>query len=249
MEQKERGISAERFVLYIILAAVALFALEQLFEYGAGDSIDQDSIADWLEMNKSWAWAVILIGWVIQAVIAPLPAPLLLLITSLVYADSPAGVVFTIVLTWIGAMLGAVICFGLSRHFGRDWVMRKGYLDKMSDLDGYLEEKGAYVIFLTRLIPILSFDIVSYAAGLTRLRWRSFIISTGIGMLPTTIIFVLFAAETLSQDMDGVIMISIVGIIMLAIASYLLFWLMNDYEQWKQEHSSEESQGGETHGH
>lgn len=233
----ERGVSAQRFVLYIILAGITLFALEQAFEYGVGETINQDTMANWLEENKGWAWIVILFLWLVQAVLAPLPAPLLLIVTSLVYADSTIGVIFTIVLTWVGAMLGAIVCFGLSRHYGRDWVMKKGYLDKMKDFDGYLEEKGAFVIFLTRLIPILSFDIVSYAAGLTKIRWKSFIVSTGIGMLPTTIIFILFAAETLSQDMDGVIAVSIVGIIMLAIASYLLFWLMNDYEVWKKEHS------------
>jgi len=232
MEQKERGVSAQRFILYIIVAGIALFGLEQVFEYGAGDVFNVDTLSAWLEENKGWAWVMILVFWLIQAVIAPLPAPILIMTTSVVYADSPLGILFAIVLTWVGSMLGAIICFWLSRHFGRDWVMRKGHLDRMKDLDGYLEEKGAYVIFLTRLIPILSFDIVSYAAGLTRLRWRSFISATGLGMIPTNVIFILFAAEALSQDKTGLVVISIVGLVMLGVASYLLFWLMNDFSNW-----------------
>lgn len=232
------GISAERFILYIILGGVALFALEQLFEIGAGDTLDQDSLARWLDENRSWAWLAILGLWLVQAVIAPLPAPLLIMVTSVLYAGTPSGVLFAMVLTWVGAMGGAIICFGLSRHFGRDWVVRRGYLDRMRDFDGYLGDRGAVVIFLTRLIPILSFDIVSYAAGLTRVRWKDFVLATGVGMLPTNIIFILFAAEALSRDMNGLITISMIGIIMLAIASYLLVWLMNDYERWKREHRS-----------
>ncbi len=228
-----RGLSAQRFVVYIVIAGVALFAMEKLLEYGAGDMMDPEKLYDWLSDHRAWAWIIILILWQVQAVIAPLPAPLLIMATALFYADSTTGVIIAIVLTWCGAMLGAIICFGLSRRFGRDWVMRKGYLDKMKNLDDYLEEKGAYVIFLTRLIPILSFDIVSYAAGLTRLRWKSFVIATGIGMIPTNVIFILFAAEALTQDQTGLIVMSVVGLIMLSIASYLLVWLMNDYEKWK----------------
>lgn len=229
-EGGSRGLTAERFILVIIIAGVFLFAMEQGIRYATGDLFSADRLNNWLENNKSWAWAVILILWQIQAVIAPLPAPLLIMTTAVIYADTPLGILFAIIITWIGAMMGAIFCFGLSRHYGRDWVMRKGHLDKMSDLDGYLEEKGAYVIFLTRLIPILSFDLVSYAAGLTKLKWKDFILATGLGMLPTNVIFILFAAEAISQDQTGLKIISIVGLIMLAIASYLLVWLMNDYE-------------------
>lgn len=205
MGETERGIDPQRFLVYIVMAGVILFILEQVMERLTGDSFDQDTLTTWLQDNQTWAWAVILVLWLVQAVIAPLPAPILVMTTAVLYADTTAGIIFTIVLTWVGSMLGAVVCFGLSRHFGRDWVVRKGHLDRMKELDGYLEERGAYVIFLTRLIPILSFDIVSYAAGLTRIRWRDFIAATSIGMLP--------------------------------IASYLLVWLMGDYEGWKKEHA------------
>ncbi len=229
---KTNGWSARRFLLYIIIAGIILYILEEAFQYGFGDVFNKDNLTDYLQDNMEWAWVIILLLWLIQAVLAPLPAPLLIMVTSVLYADSTAGVIFAIVLTWCGAMLGAVVCFGLSRHFGRDWVMKKGYMDKMKDLDLYLEEKGSVVIFLTRLIPIISFDVVSYAAGLTKVRWKSFIAATGLGMIPTNVIFILFAAEAISQDMTGLYIISFVGIIMLALASYLLVWLMNDYEAW-----------------
>lgn len=239
MGETERGIGPQRFLVYIVMAGVILFILEQVMERLTGDSFNQDTLTTWLQDNRTWAWAVILVLWLVQAVLAPLPAPILVMTTAVLYAGTTAGIMFTIVLTWVGSMLGAVVCFGLSRHFGRDWVVRKGHLDRMKELDGYLEERGAYVIFLTRLIPILSFDIVSYAAGLTKIRWRDFIAATGIGMLPTNVIFILFAAEALSQDETGLRIISGVGLIMLAIASYLLVWLMRDYEGWKKEHVNE----------
>jgi len=237
MDDEEKGLSAQRFLFYIILAGVILFALEQLFSRVSGGTLNEDTLTDWLRGNRDWAWLMILVLWLVQAVLAPIPAPLLIIVTSVLYADTFLGVLFAIALTWVGAMLGAVICFWISRRFGRDWVVGKGYFDKMEDLDHYLEEKGAFVIFLTRLIPILSFDIVSYAAGLTKMRWKSFITATGLGMLPTYVIFILFAAEALSQDMTGIYVVGAVGIVMLAIASYLLIWLMKDYEAWKEKRS------------
>ncbi len=230
--------SQRRLVGYLLLTAVLLFFMEMALEHlvpGAKEALEYERMFRWLQANRSWAWAAILAFWLIQAVLAPLPAFVLTMATALLYGETVTGILFAFLLTWGGAMLGAVVCFGLARKLGRDWVMRRGYLDSMQDLDAYLEEKGAQVIFLSRLIPIVSFDIVSYAAGLTRIKWRDFCVSTGLGMIPPTLLFILFAYFALNQDMTFLVVISILGLIMLAIASYLLVWLMNDYEQWKKD--------------
>ncbi|GCD09901.1 hypothetical protein Ctaglu_15240 [Clostridium tagluense] len=51
------------------------------------------------------------------------------------------------------------------------------------------ERHGKYAILIARLLPFISFDIVSYAAGLTSMSFWSFFIATGIGQLPATIIY------------------------------------------------------------
>ncbi len=222
-----------RLLGYLLLVMVLFFVLERALERGSGDLMDPDRLVEWLDEQKGWAWLVILVLWQVQAVVAPIPGFVLTMATALLYGDSLSGAIFAIILTWTGSMIGAILCFGLARRLGRDWVVRKGYLDRMEELDAYLEEKGAFVIFLTRLIPIISFDIVSYAAGLTRIKWRDFAISTGIGMVPATVLLVLFAYFTNSQERSHFYLICLLGLILLAVASYLLVWLMNDYQRWQ----------------
>jgi len=44
-------------------------------------------------------------------------------------------------------------------------------------------------ILLTRLIPVFSFALISYAAGVTAIRAWRFAIATFVGMLPMTVVF------------------------------------------------------------
>lgn len=233
--------SQKRLLGYLLLLMLLFFLLEQVVKAGSGDLLDLDRLVDGLRENQSWAWVAILVMWLIQAVVAPLPAFVLTMATAILYGDTITGALFAILLTWAGAMLGAVLCFGLARWLGRDWVVRRGYLDRMQDLDSYLEEKGAFVIFLSRLIPIVSFDLVSYVAGVTRIKWRDFVVATGTGMIPATVLLVLFAYFTMNQEQTYFIVISILGLILLAVASYLLTWLMNDYRNWQSKFSKDGS--------
>lgn len=229
-----KGPSVRRLVGYLLLLTLVFFLLEQLIEALFGEQFDSDRLVDWLEDQMGWAWLFILGLWLLQAVVAPLPAPFLTMATALLYGSTVGGVLFAILLTWTGAMLGAVACFGLARWLGREWVLRKGHLDRLEHFDSYLELQGARVIFLARLIPILSFDVVSYAAGLTRIKWRDFLMATGLGMLPATVLLILFAYFALHQDRLYLYYVSALGMVLLAIASYLLTWLMNDYREFSQ---------------
>jgi uncharacterized membrane protein YdjX (TVP38/TMEM64 family) len=64
-----------------------------------------------------------------------------------------------------------VISFGISRFFGRGFVEGRGMTGR---LDRYVEEHGVVLIFVLRLIPLVSFDAISYAAGSSGIRFRGF---------------------------------------------------------------------------
>jgi len=103
---------------------------------------------------------------VFQAVIAPLPAPAVAIAGGYTF-----GVVEGFLLTWVGSLAGGVISFGISRFFGRGFVKGRGMTGR---LDRYVEEHGVVLIFVLRLIPLVSFDALSYAAGLSGIRFRGF---------------------------------------------------------------------------
>ncbi|MDP9476617.1 MAG: VTT domain-containing protein [Actinomycetota bacterium] len=90
-------------------------------------------------------------------------------------------------LTWLGALLGGVLCLAIARSLGRGYVARG---TRLGGLDRRVEEHGAAIVFVLRLIPVISFDVTSYAAGLTGISFGRFFAATALGMAPGTFVFV-----------------------------------------------------------
>ena len=91
----------------------------------------------------------------------------------------------------VGAELGALIAFTLARRFGYDAVRKLPWVARWIDRT-QSQAALAGLVFLSRLLPFLSFDVVSYAAGLTPLRLPWFALATFAGVLPISILLVWF---------------------------------------------------------
>ncbi|MCP4204375.1 MAG: TVP38/TMEM64 family protein [bacterium] len=91
----------------------------------------------------------------------------------------------------LGAMLGAMVSFLLARWLGRDLVARflKGHINFCRQCSDKLLTK---VVFLARLVPAVSFDVVSYGAGLTKMSLPRFALASFLGMLPLTYAYASF---------------------------------------------------------
>ena len=59
----------------------------------------------------------------------------------------------------------------------------------LKSVDGFFDRYGKHTILICRLLPFVPFDPVSYAAGLTSIRFRHFLLATGLGQLPATIVY------------------------------------------------------------
>jgi len=86
-------------------------------------------------------------------------------------------------------MAGAALCFFIAKFLGRDVVERLTSKYAIDSIDEFFDKYGKYTILVCRLLPFISFDIVSYAAGLTSMKFLPFFIATGIGQLPATIVY------------------------------------------------------------
>ena len=86
-------------------------------------------------------------------------------------------------------MAGALLCYMIARIAGRDVVEKLTSKFAMESIDQYFERYGNYTILICRLLPFVSFDFVSYAAGLTSMKAIPFLIATGVGQLPATIVY------------------------------------------------------------
>ncbi|MEW6599686.1 MAG: TVP38/TMEM64 family protein [Nitrospirota bacterium] len=93
----------------------------------------------------------------------------------------------------IGGLAGAVISFLIARFLGREALERVmgGHINFCTQCSDRLLSK---VVFISRLVPFISFDIVSYGAGLTKMSLKSFTVMTFLGMIPMTFIYTSFGA-------------------------------------------------------
>ena len=121
---------------------------------------------------------------ILQSVAAPLPAFVITFANAALF-----GWINGAILSWSSAMAGAVLCFYIAKFLGRDTVEKLTSKFALSSVDRFFDKYGKHTILIARLLPFVSFDLISYAAGLTSISFISFLVATGIGQLPATIVY------------------------------------------------------------
>ncbi len=116
------------------------------------------------------------------------------------------GVAKTVVAVSLGSTLGATSAFFAGRTFLRQFIEHKITNDaRFRAIDQAVADQGFKIVMLTRLSPVLPFNLLNYAFGLTRVRTRDFILASWIGMFPGTLLYVSIgsAAKSLSDILTG----------------------------------------------
>ena len=132
----------------------------------------------------AYAAAVSFALMILQSVAAPLPAFLITFANANLFGWWQGAI-----LSWSSAMAGAVLCFYIARILGRDVAEKLTSKAGLQQIDVFFERHGNLSILIARLLPFISFDYVSYAAGLTSMSFWGFFVATGIGQLPATIVY------------------------------------------------------------
>ena len=89
------------------------------------------------------------------------------------------------------SVAGATLAFLIARYVARGWVTRrlKKY-PQAAAIDRAIEKNGFKAVVLLRLQPVLPFNILNYALGLTSVRLRDYMLASWIGMFPATVLYV-----------------------------------------------------------
>ena len=147
-------------------------------------SANVDAVVEFIRSYGPYAMIVSFLLMVFQSVLAPLPAFLITFANAAIFGWWQGAI-----LSWTSAMAGAVLCFYIARALGRDTVEKYAGRGALASVEGYFEKYGSRTILICRLLPFVSFDAVSYFAGLTPIKFLPFLVATGIGQLPATIIY------------------------------------------------------------
>ncbi|MTI70030.1 MAG: TVP38/TMEM64 family protein [Firmicutes bacterium] len=170
-----------------------------------------------------WAPIVSFSLMIFQSIAAPLPAFLITFANAGLF-----GFIKGAMLSWISAMAGATLCFYIAKFYGRDVVEKLTSKLALESIDEFFDKYGKYAILIARLLPFMSFDIVSYAAGLTSMSFWSFFLATGLGQLPATIIY-----SYVGGMLVGGVKKFVFGLLMLFAMSILIFLLKKIWNEKK----------------
>ena len=174
----------------VLAVAIAVCALVPSLRAGIShifdllSSGDLNAVAELIRSFGPWAAAVSFCLMILQSLAAPIPAFLITFSNAAVFGWWQGAI-----LSWTSAMAGAVICFFIARILGRDAVAHFATRGALEKVDVFFERYGTNAILICRLLPFMSFDVVSYAAGLTGMRFWGFFWATGLGQLPATIVY------------------------------------------------------------
>lgn len=94
---------------------------------------------------------------------------------------------------WVSRIVIAVVvvaaCFWIARSLRREAVEKLCSKTGLATIERFFERHGDQGVLIARLLPFVSFDFVSYFAGLTSMSFKGFMVATGIGQLSATIVY------------------------------------------------------------
>ncbi len=145
---------------------------------------DFDQMKAFIAKYGKWAMLVSALLMIFQSIMAPLPAFFITLTNANLF-----GWWQGCILSFVSSMAGAALCFYIARILGRDVVEKICTKGALNQIEVFFEKQGKKCILIARLLPFISFDIVSYAAGLTAMDFGGFFLATGLGQLPACIVY------------------------------------------------------------
>ncbi|MGV7223310.1 MAG: TVP38/TMEM64 family protein [Nitrospinales bacterium] len=194
------------FAIILLLFLVTFFTIHHHFEKTCviliAGNLDQV-----ISLIRSWGVAAPLMSvllMITQAIVAPIPAFVVTAANGMVF-----GSFWGALISWIGALMGALTSFYIARLFGNVALRKIVRNQKTVEFIKHAGEKrGFYVILISRLLPFISFDIISYMAGLSGIRLWTFVSGTALGMLPATLIYTYIGYEIPAMEKNFPILLT-----------------------------------------
>ena len=208
-----RRLGIKFWVLAAVVAALLLaVVLLSLLRGGEAEWLPHLSLEELvLLVRESGSWGVLVsIGLMVLHSFIPFPAELVAVANGLIY-----GPVWGVAITWLGAMLGSSVAFALARHFGRRWLGRLLSDAKLHSLDAWVRNYGTGSLLFSRFIPLVAFNLINFAAGLSGVSWATFLWTTGLGILPLTTLMVVMGDHLQAMPLWAWLGMLVMG---------LLFW-------------------------
>jgi uncharacterized membrane protein YdjX (TVP38/TMEM64 family) len=170
----------------LIWIATALAVLAGVFLLGRQVATYIPRFATWVESLGALGPIVFVGGFIVGTVLF-VPGSIMTLTGGALF-----GIVRGTIYVFIGASLGSMAAFLVSRHFIREAFARRiAGKPRFRALDDAIKREGRKIVFLLRLSPAVPFNLLNYMLGVSSVRLRDFVMACA-GMLPVTLLWVYY---------------------------------------------------------
>lgn len=172
---------AGRWFQRALVGVVVLGAILALGRFG-GQHVQ--GFLEWVQGMGAIAPVIFMVGYALASV-AFIPGSVLSLAGGALF-----GVGWGLLYVMVGATVGSAAAFLLGRYLAREWVRRRIAGDpRFEALDRGIENEGLKLVFLVRLTPVMPYNLLNYALGLTSVRLTHFVVAS-LGMVPGALLYV-----------------------------------------------------------
>ncbi len=213
-------INRRRAALLLLLGvAVMAMLIGAYLAYERWFPWEQAEIEEWIDGFGVWGPIVYIVVFALSMLFAPLPTAPMPLIAAAVFGPA-LGFLYTITATAIGS----TICFWVARRLGRPVLRRltsQAALDRIDELGARL---GIRLLIVLRLFPVAGVDYVSYAAGLTQMRFAYYIVISVLASAPILIFAAVLGDAVLERNREILIGAFVAIVLFFAAPIFWVWW-------------------------
>lgn len=160
--------------------------------------LDGPSLREWIAGLGLWGPVAVIGLMTLAILVSPIPSAPIALAAGAAYGHA-WGTIYVL----LGAEVGALAAFGIARLVGYE-TLQRWFGHRLST--GIFGSQNALmgIVFVSRLLPFISFDLVSYAAGLTALSFWRFAIATLAGIVPASFLLAHFGNEMATGETERI---------------------------------------------
>lgn len=161
---------------------------------------DGAMLRQWFGELGAWGPVAVIGSMVVAILVSPLPSAPIALAAGAIYGHF-WGALYVLA----GSEIGAIAAFAIARFLGHD-LLHRWFGEQLNRGLAGSQNFLMWSVFASRLLPFISFDIVSYAAGLTSLSFWRFAIATLAGIVPASFLLAHFGSELVADETDRILL-------------------------------------------
>lgn len=193
------AIIRSRNTLKIVFLLLLVVSVILVFHFTPLDPSDfkPENIRDFIQGFGVFGPLVFILIYTLRAVFLVIPVGVMSLAGGLAYGKW-LGTLYIL----IGATGGSALSFLMARYFGREFIEKLGVFKKgkLKSFDEGVEKNGFRTILFVRLVPLFQYDAVNFGSGLSKMKFRDFVLGSFIGMVPGG-----FINALLGSSLDNII--------------------------------------------